>query len=128
MNSFDEFLMFYIAAGFVIGLLWAILEADIVLGPLDSLPKRRRRYQRLSPLLALLGVVHLAFALVAVDLTRADESDRPSSEPARRRLAALARAGALGGTLMLALACAPHIPALDAMPGLTALEQAIPWE
>ena len=128
INSFDEFLLFYVAAGFLIGLLWAIFEAHVFLGPVHGIAQRRRGLRRLSPTLALLGVAHLAFALVAIDLTRSDETDQPADEPSRRRSAGLARAGAVAGVASLALACAPHVPVLSELSGLTALEEAIPWE
>src|SRR4051812_857627 len=128
INSFDEFLLFYLAATFVIGALWVILEADVVLGPVTGIAERRRRHRRISPVLAVLGVAHVAFALVAMDVTRADESDQPADEPARRRTAALARAGAIAGVVALALVCASHVPALSEVPGIAAVEQAIPWE
>jgi len=128
INSFDEFLLFYLAFAFVIGALWAILEADLLLGPSAGARQRRLRHRTLSYVLAPLGVAHIAFALIAMDINRADELDQPGDETVRRRAAWIARVGTLAGIVVLVALWAPHVPAFSEFPGMTAVEQTIPWE
>src|SRR3954451_2217746 len=105
INSFDEFLLFYLAFAFVIGALWVILEADLLLGPSDTADERRQRHRRPSYGLLPPGLVHVAFALIAIDVNRADDLDAPSAEPQRRRAAALARWSAVAGVVVFAALC-----------------------
>ena len=128
INSFEEFLLFYLAAGFVICCLWAILEAHVLLGPADAAADRRSRQRTLSRVLALGGVVHAAFALVAVDLNRATDVEPAADERARRRAMTEARIGVIVGGALVLLLCIPHVPMLSELPGVSAIERAIPWE
>jgi len=129
INSFDEFLLFYLFSGFVIGLLWGILEADIVLGPVTEIGARRRRRRRLTRALAPLGALHIGFALLAADAARSDPDDEQASTEGHRRRAALeARMCLVVGLAVLAVATLPHVPGFDDAPGMAALVDAIPWE
>ena len=128
INSFEEFLLFYFAAGFVICCLWAILEAHVLLGPADDAAGRRTRQRSLSRVLAIGGIAHAAFALVAVDLNRAGDVEPATDERARRRALTEARIGLLAGCALALLLCVPHIPVFSALPGVSALERVIPWE
>ena len=128
INSFEEFLLFYLAAGFVIGCLWAILEAHVLLGPADAAADRRTRQRSLSRVLAIGGVAHAAFALVAVDLNRAGDVEPATDERARRRAQTEARIGLIVGCAVLVLLALPHVPVLEAFPGVSAIERLVPWE
>jgi len=55
INSFDEFVLFYLFAGCIVGLLWAVFEADVVLGPISTYGRRHARRLRLTRWLAPLG-------------------------------------------------------------------------
>lgn len=129
VNSFDEFLLYYVFAGFIIGALWGVLEAHILLGPIATAGDRRARQRRLTRFLAPLGIAHPAFALIAIDVNRREE-DEPSGvhEETRRRNLAEAKFFALAGGVLLAVCCAPHLPAVQSFPGIEAVERAIPWE
>ena len=104
INSFEEFLLYYFFAGIIVGALWVILEADIVLGPVSGEPDRRATRLRLTRALAPLGIVHVGFALIAADAARAstDEDARAHDDHARRRAAIEARAFLALGVLALA--------------------------
>ena len=128
INSFEEFLLFYVAASVVICCVWAILEAHVLLGPADAAAERRSRQRTLSRVLAMTGVVHAALALVAVDLNRAADVEPAVDERARRRALTEARMGVVAGCAVVLLLCAPHVPVLSDFPGMSAIEQAIPWE
>jgi len=128
INSFEEFLLFYLAAGLVIGCLWASLEAHVLLGPADAAAARRARQRTLSRALAISGLAHAAFALVAVDLNRAADVEPAIDERTRRRALVEARIGMLAGCALVLLVCIPHVPVLSELPGLSAVERAIPWE
>jgi hypothetical protein len=130
INSFEEFLLFYVFAGFIVVLLWAVLEADIVLGPVRETAERRARRLRISRVLAPLGVVHVGFALVAADAARSDPDDA-ADEPAtrrRRRAAAEASAFLAVGIVVLLVASSAHLPLLQDVPGARILGEVIPWE
>ena len=75
INSFEEFLLLYLFAGLIIGALWVILEADVLLGPVDEAEARRRRRLRITRALAPLGVAHIGFALLAASAARRDPED-----------------------------------------------------
>ena len=128
INSFEEFLLFYVAAGFVICCLWAILEAHVLLGPADAAADRRARQRSLSRVLAVSGVAHAAFALVAVDLNRAADVEPAVDERARRRALTEARIGVIVGCALVLLLCVPHVPVLSEFPGVSTIERWIPWE
>jgi len=128
INSFEEFLLFYLAAGFVICCLWAALEAHVVLGPAATAADRRARQRTLTRVLAIGGIAHVALALVAVDLNRADDVEPATDERVRRRALAEARIGVIAGCGLVLLVCLPHVPVLSAFPGVSALEGVIPWE
>ena len=128
INSLEEFLLFYLAAGFVICCLWAILEAHVLLGPADLAADRRARQRTLSRVLALGGIAHAAFALVAVDLNRAGDVEPATDERARRRALAEARIGVMAGGALVLLLCIPHVPGLSELPGVAAIERLIPWD
>jgi hypothetical protein len=128
INSFEEFLLYYLAAGFVICCVWAILEAHVLLGPADTAADRRAQQRRLSRVLAIIGVAHAAFALVAVDLNRARDVEPATDERARRRALTEARIGVIVGGAAVFLLCLPHVPVLSEFPGVSAIERAIPWE
>ncbi|HEX4819980.1 MAG TPA: hypothetical protein VFV00_07215 [Acidimicrobiales bacterium] len=128
INSFEEFLLFYIATGFVIGCVWAVLEAHVLLGPADAAADRRARQRALSRVFAIGGIAHAAFALVAVDLTRASDVEPATDERARRRAQTEARLGLVVGCAVILLLSLPHIPVLGAFPGVSAIEGLAPWE
>ena len=128
INSFEEFLLFYLAAGFVICCLWAILEAHVLLGPADVAASRRARQRTLSRVLAVGGVVHAALALVAVDLNRAADVEPAIDERARRRALTEARIGVVVGCAVALLVCVPHVPVLSEFPGVSTVERLVPWE
>lgn len=130
INSFDEFLLFYVFAGFIALLVWAVLEADIVLGPVSQSARGRTRRLRLSRLLAPLGVVHVGFALLAADAARHDPDDilDAPAEARRRRAAREARAFLVVGLVVLLAVSSSHVPMLLDAPGASALADAIPWE
>jgi hypothetical protein len=128
INSFEEFLLFYLAAGVVIGALWVILEAHVLLSPIGAEAGRRARQQRLSRVLAAAGLLHVGFALVAMDLSRSDDIEPAVNERARRRASAQARWGAVAGVVVLAVLCTPHLPLPSELPGVAAIEQLVPWE
>ena len=128
INSFEEFLLFYLAAGFVICCVWAALEAHVVLGSADTAADRRARQRTLSRILAIGGIAHAGLALVAVDLNRADDVEPATDERVRRRALAEARIGVIAGCGLVFLLCVPHVPVLSAFPGVSALEGVIPWE
>lgn len=97
INSFDEFLLFYLFAGFVVALLWAMLEADVVLGSVTDDRRRRERRLRVTRLLAPLGIAHVAFALVALDAARLPGDDPvDGTTRARHQRAATEAAVSLG--------------------------------
>ena len=130
INSFEEFLLFYVFAGFIVVLLWAVLEADIVLGPVSETAERRARRLRISRLLAPLGVVHVSFALLAADAARPDPDDA-TDEPAirqRRRATAEASAFLAVGIVLFLVASSSHLPLLQDAPGVRILGEVIPWE
>lgn len=128
INSFEEFLLFYLAAGFVICCLWAALEAHVLLGPADAAADRRARQRALSRVLAIGGIAHAALALVAVDLNRTGDVEPAHDEPARRRALTEARIGVIVGAAVLLLVSLPHVPVLSALPGVSGVEGVIPWE
>jgi hypothetical protein len=128
INSFEEFLLFYFFAGFIVLLLWGSLEADIALGPVAETDIRRRRRQRLTRVLAPLGVLHIAFALLAADAARA-YPDGEQQAYGRQQRAALEARICLGlGLAVLTMAALPHVPGFENAPGLAALIETIPWE
>jgi hypothetical protein len=130
INSFDEFLLVYLFSGFIIGLLWAMLEADVAQGPVSGLAERRARRLQTSRLLAPLGIAHVGFALLAADAARRDPDDA-ANEPAdgrRRRAAAEATAFLVVGVALLVAVSSTHLPMLHFAPGASALAEVIPWE
>jgi hypothetical protein len=129
INSFEEFLLFYLFAGFIISLLWTILEADVALGPVSEIAERRSRRLRITRVLAPLGVVHVAFALLAADAARRDADDVAApTDRARGRAVREATAFVLAGIVVLLAAASPHLPILQDAPGASALAEALPWE
>ena len=134
INSFEEFLLFYLAAGLVVGALWVILEADVLLGPMRTLGERRLRQRRIARLLAPLGVLHPGFALISLDANRRDDAvdgtgaTEPSVEVRRRRAASEARACAFAGVAVLFAICLPHLPGLSEFPAVDTFAEVLPWE
>jgi hypothetical protein len=104
INSFEEFLLFYLATGFVIGALWAVLEYDVLGGPEAGIGQRRTRQLRITRMLAPLGVVQPAFALIAMDASRRDDVVALSDQRLRTRVAREARLWtAVGFAVLLAI-------------------------
>jgi len=130
IDSFDEFVLFYLFAGCIVGLLWAVLEADVVLGPIDTYGRRHARRLRLTRWLAPLGVVHIAFALIALDATRApSEVSIDSGARAVHRRAVIEAGLSLAlGVVLLLLVTGPHLPVLQELPAVDALARSAPWE
>jgi hypothetical protein len=102
INSFEEFLLFYLATGFIIGALWAVLEYDVLIGPESDIGQRRTRQLRIVRLLAPLGIVQPAFALVAMDASRRDDVVESADQRLRARVARESRWCAVAGALLLA--------------------------
>ncbi|GEM_PF-3590465 len=128
INSFDEFLLFYVAATVLVGAVWVILEADVLLGSTATALTRRRRQQPLLAVLTVLGVVHPACAAIAFDAARVDE-DTPAGDVADlERLRRRAKVTALIGVGLLGLLCAPHLPIVSEIPAVESLAASIPWE
>jgi hypothetical protein len=129
INSFEEFLLVYLVAGFLIGGLWVVLEADIVLSSASGTAERRARRRRICRLLAPLGVVHVGFALLAADAARRDADDiaDASTDGRRRRAAAEAATFLFAGMVVLLAASSPHLPMLHDAPGASTLAELIPW-
>lgn len=92
INSLEEFLLFYLFAGFIVGSLWVILEADVTLSPIALVDARRRRARRIARALAPLGLVHVGFALLATDFAKSDVEEDPSEADDRSRRRARAEA------------------------------------
>ena len=129
INSFDEFLLLYLYSGFIIGLFWVILEADIALGPVTERAARHRRRLRLTRALAPLGALHVGFALLASGAARPDPDDeRAASDTSCRHAAREARLFLCIGLAVLGLAMLPHLPVVADAPGMTVLTSALPWE
>jgi hypothetical protein len=130
INSFEEFLLAYLFAGFIVSLLWAILEAGVVLGPVDGTADRRTARRRISRMLAPLGIVHVGFALLAADAARPDPDDSANAltDRHRGRAATEAKAFLAAGIVVLLAISSPHLPMLDDLPGASALVEALPWE
>ena len=76
INSFEELMLLYFFAGYVIGWLWAVLEAGVVLGPVAEYGQRHARRLRIARWLVPLGAVHVAFALIALDASRTSSRGR----------------------------------------------------
>lgn len=105
INSVEEFALFYLFVAFVIGALWVILEADVVLGSVHELAARREKRLRVSRVLAPLGALHIGFALIAWDAARRDPEAPPHPDnERRRRRAALEARVCLGAGLLVAAA------------------------
>lgn len=130
INSFDEFLLFYLFSGFVIALLWAVLEADVVLGPIGDFAGRHARRLRVTRWLAPLGIVHVAFALVAYDASRFPNDELVSStvDQDRRRAAVEATVFLAVGAVLFLLVAGPHLPVLQELPAADAISRRTPWE
>jgi hypothetical protein len=101
INSFEEFLLFYLASAFTIGALWAVLEYDVLLGPEAGIGQRRTRQLRIMRALAPLGVLQPAFALIAMDASRNDDVGEAADERLRARVARESRLCAVVGALVL---------------------------
>lgn len=130
INSFDEFVLCYLSAGFVVGLLWAVLEADVVLGPVAEDGRRRARRLRVTRWLAPLGIAHIAFALIALDASRAPSDEAAGGEAlaSHKRAATEAWLSLALGLIVLVMATAPHLPVLQELPAVDALARRAPWE
>jgi hypothetical protein len=130
IESFDALVALYLASGFIIFILWALLEAHVVLGPSTSWPDRELARLRVTRWLSYLGPLHVGFALIALHAARtaARESDAPAVVAAGHR----ARSGAIVsfavGALVVALAVAPHVVGVRSLPGVTTIAETAPWE
>lgn len=104
LGSFDELILLYGWAGFIVALLWGCLEADVVLGDVEGWPAREVARLRRTRLLAPLGVIHIAFALLALSAARAHGAEPAPAGRTRAQLRATVEATAalLGGTVVLA--------------------------
>ena len=130
INSFEELMLFYFFAGYVIGLLWAVLEAGVVLAPVAEYGRRHARRLRLTRWLAPLGAVHIVFALIALDASRISGDDAVAREVSavHRRPATEAALSLALGLVVLLLVAAPHLPVLQELPPVDALARRAPWE
>ena len=121
INSFEEFLVFYLATGFLLGALWAVLESDVLIGPEAGIGTRRTRQLRIMRMLAPLGVVQPAFALIAMDASRRDDVMESADQRLRTRVAREARLCAVAEANQVVISHAtyelvePHVVA-DALP------------
>ncbi len=128
INSFDEFLLFYVAATLLIGAVWVILEADVLLGPTESAPNRRRRQRPILHVLAVLGSLHPACAAIAWDAARVEDDAPANVRTDAARVRRRAKTAAVIGLVLLALLCASHLPGVAELPGVDAAAGVIPWE
>ena len=94
LGSLDELLFMYLFCGFIAGLVWAALEADVVLGDNAGLADREAARLRRTRPLAALGVVHVAFALIALNAahvrSHGDAPAAPTRAQRRARVEAIA--------------------------------------
>ncbi len=127
INSFEEFVLFYAAVTLLIGALWVMLEADVLLAPVADWGRRRARQRPLLHLLVLLGALHPACSLVVMDACRRDplSSGEDGAAPTAARAA---RYTAVAGVAVFAVACAPHVPVLQDLPGVDGVVGVLPWE
>jgi hypothetical protein len=88
LGSLDALLFSYLFCGFIAGLVWAALEADVVLGDTASLADREAARRRRTRPLAALGVVHVAFALIALNAAHVRNHDDAAVTPTRAQLRA----------------------------------------
>jgi hypothetical protein len=128
INSFDEFLLLYLAVTVVVGAVWVILEAHVLLGPTGTAPDRRRRQRPVLHALTVLGVLHPACSVIAWDAARVEDGTAAVDATDAARMRRRARATTAVGLVALALLCAPHVPVLGGLPGVGAVGGAIPWE
>src|SRR5690242_10970655 len=94
LGSLDELLFMYLFAGFIALLVWAWLEAEVVLGDVEHWPEREVARLRRTRVLAVLGVVHVAFAVVALSAARAHGREEPPAGPTRTQRRAMVEAAA----------------------------------
>lgn len=130
INSFEEFLFFYFVAGFIIGLLWGVLEAHVLLGPFATTTRRHAWRLRLTRWLAPFGIAHVAFALVALAACQ-PPSDAPMVPEIASRAHCAAREARVFlvlGLVAVVLLASPHLPVLQDVPRLTVLGERAPWE
>jgi hypothetical protein len=83
LGSLDELLFAYLFCGYIAGLIWAVLEADVVLGDVEGLAHRESTRLRRTRPLAALGVVHVAFALIALNAAHVRGHGEATPEPTR---------------------------------------------
>lgn len=94
INSIEELLLLYVFVGFIVGSLWGILEADVVLTSASEVPLRRDRARRIARVLAPLGIVHIGFALLAADIAKPDPDEELTASGEHRQRRARTEAGA----------------------------------
>ncbi len=130
IESFDALVALYLATGFVIFILWALLEAHVVLGPSVSWPERELARLRVTRWLAYLAPLHVGFALIAWHAARAATGETEAhdvvaaGERARREAIVCVAIGAA----VVVIAVAPHVVGVRSLPGVGTLAEAAPWE
>jgi hypothetical protein len=129
INSFEEFLLFYAFFGFVLALVWGILEAGIVLSGVPVSEERSLLAARLriSRWMAPLGLLHIGFAVIAWDATRG-RPDHDGPVDGARRASIEARFCFGLSVAVLALLIAPHVDGVSAVPVVGDIGTRAPWE
>lgn len=130
IESFDALVALYLAVGFVIFIVWGLLEAHVVLGPSVTWSDRELARLRLTRWLGVLGLVHVGFAMVAWHAARSAVGETESRETVaagrRARRDALV-CGAIGVAVAVVVV-APHVVVVRSVPWLGTLAEAAPWE
>src|SRR4051812_25931242 len=108
LGSLEELILLYVWSGFVVGLIWASLEAGIVLDDVGSWSRGEAARLRRTRLLAPLGAIHVGFALVALSAARSHgAADAPAGRTRSQRRATVEATSALAvGTLVFAATAA----------------------
>ena len=128
INSFEEFLFFYLAATMLIGAVWVMLEADVLLGATATAAHRRSRQQPILHLFCALGALHPACGILALDAARGEDDVPAEAAAVVERIRRRAKASTLIGIGVFALLCAPHVPVVGELAAIEPLVAAIPWE
>ena len=88
IGSVEELLFFYAFFSFVHVMLWAAVSADVVVTvPPTDVVRREATRRRIGRAIAVLGVVHVGFAVVAFDVARFRPDGGPPVDAAKRHRA-----------------------------------------